>query len=59
MQVLDAKNGQRGEKVTSFLPNLGQQFEEFKLNFLSLLTQCENVDVRLRIIPVALTYVYE
>ena len=59
MQVLNAKTGQYGEKVVSFLPNLGQQFDEFKLNFLSLLSQCEDVDFCLRIIPVALTYAYE
>ena len=57
IQVLNTKNGRYGEKVISFLPNLGQQFDEFKSNFLNLLSQCGNVDVRLRIIPLALTYV--
>lgn len=54
---IQVKNVQCAKKVISFFPNLGQQFDAFKLNLLNLLSQCENVDVR--IIPMALTYVYE
>ena len=56
---IQVKNGQCAKKVISFFPNLGQQFDAFKLKLLNLLSQCENVAARLRIIPMALTYVYE